>query len=791
VALDGLIAPVSVNEGEPMTLGVRLRSRNVGDVTVKLTLLIDGLPVDLEPAATGAQSTKLLTLHPGANVVNLPLPALPGGVHRFVAFIEADQGVNDTLLDNNRSEAVTMVRGKSRILYVRHPSDGTLSPLAGALARNQLSLDESRFSATAFPRNLMDLQQYQAVVLENIPKGLGGLDDQQDKLLAQYVRDLGGGLVMVGGPDAFGAGGWIGSELEKVLPVDCQPPSQRMMPAGALVLVIDHSGSMGGSIAGSTHNKQELANESAILALRTLWSQDQVGVVAFDSSPTWVVPLGPNDHTDATERAIRQVSPAGGTNIAPGLREAVTALSKVDPSITVKHVILLTDGQSESGDYEAIINKMNAAGMTLSTVGVGDDADTKLLSQLAQMGHGRFYPITDPALLPQVFIKEARTLRSVLIQEKPFVPRVLDADSPLIAGVGSFAQLGGMVMTWPKTSPYLQMPLVNDKGLPVLASWRIGLGQAVAFTSDAAGRWASAWIGSSMFDKFWAQVVRGVIRPQAGAFADARITPTTPGHARIEVEVVGEEGYFRNFLSATATILPPDPRRPTRTIRLSQVGPGSYEGEFDAAAPGAYLAAVRLEGTETSGWVSAAYVVDASMELRDLESNDAAAIQVANRTGGRVIHPFDQPADFFNRAGLISRKASLLLTDGIIYAILMILLLDIAARRIDWSAIGIQRLFHAAWDRLFGGLTPATSTGPNAGVAVLRKVRQSAAEQRQTESTISPNNQAQSDLPMIQSPPSPQSPTNDPATAESNQPPPEDRMSRLAQAKRRAIRDGR
>jgi Mg-chelatase subunit ChlD len=658
VALDGLITPASVNEGEPLTLGVRLRSNNPSDVTVKLTVLINGLPVDLDPAA-GAQSSKSLTLHPGPNVVNLPLPALPGGVHRFTAFIEAQPGVSDTLLDNNRSEAVTMVRGKSRILYVRQPAEGLSSPLAGALGRNQLSLDEGRFSPAAFPRNLMDLQQYQAVVLENIPKGLGGLDDQQDKMLAQYVRDLGGGLVMVGGPDAFGAGGWIGSELEKVLPVDCQPPARRMMPAGALVLVIDHSGSMGGSIAGSTRDKQELANESAILALRTLWSQDQVGVVAFDSSPTWVVPLGANDHADATERAIRQVSPAGGTNIAPALREAVAALLKIDPSITVKHVLLLTDGQSEPGDYAAIIDKMTAAGMTLSTVGVGDDADSALLSQLAQMGHGRFYPITDPATLPQVFIKEARTLRNVLIQEKPFVPRVQDADSPLIAGLGSFAPLGGMVMTWPKTSPYLQMPLVNDKGLPVLASWRIGLGQAVAFTSDAAGRWASAWIGSAMFDKFWAQVVRGVIRPQAGTFADARITPTTPGHARIEVEVVGEQGYFQNFLSATATILPPDPRRPTQNIRLSQTGPGSYEGEFESSHPGAYLAAVRLQGTDSSSWVSAAYVVDASTELRDLQSNDAAALQVADRTGGRVLHPFDHPADFFNRAGLAPRKASL------------------------------------------------------------------------------------------------------------------------------------
>lgn len=793
VALDGLIAPISVNEGEPLSISVRMRSRNAGDVAVKLTLLANGLPVDQDPSAAGVQSTRLLRIHPGANVHQLTLPALPAGVHRFAAFIEAQEGVSDTLLDNNHAEAVTLVRGKSRILYVQNPPAAGSSPLAEALRRQSFSLDEQRFGPSAVGRNLMDLQQYQAVVLDNIPRGLGGLDEQQDRMLAQYVRDLGGGLVMVGGPDAFGAGGWIGSEVEKVLPVDCQPPARRMMPAGALVLVIDHSGSMGGSIAGSTRNKQELANESAILAMRTLWRQDQVGVVAFDSSATWVVPLGANDQPDATQRAIRQIAPAGGTNIAPGLEQAVEALSRIDKSITVKHVLLLTDGQSEPGDYEAIIGQMAAGGMTLSTIGVGNDADSALLSRLAQMGGGRYYPVTDPATLPQVFIKEARTLRNVLIQEKPFTPRVQDADSPLIAGVGAFPPLGGLVMTWPKSSPYLQMPLVNDHGLPVLAAWRVGLGQAAAFTSDAAGRWAAAWVGSSMFDKFWAQVVRSVMRQQAGTFVDAHITSTTPGRARISVEIVGNEGYFQNFVRATASVLDPDPRQAPQNMQLVQVGPGSYEGEFDASRPGAYLAAVRLEGTQSSGWVSAAYIVDASRELRDLESDESAVRQVAGRTGGRVLDAFGGPTDLFDRAGLTNRVAMLPLTDFILFAMLLIFWLDVASRRIGWSAQGIRVVFRAARDRVFGGLSIPKNDGPNAGVAVLRKVRQSAAEQRQNGRQSPDAAPGQADVPLWTIPAPPRATADESTTAEppSSASPPQDRMNRLAQAKRRAMRDGR
>lgn len=677
IMAERLEVPPTRAEGDPVNLDVIIYSHNPKPVSARLELSDRGQGI------AGFTGSRQITLQPGPNSEHISLGRLPAGAHYFRATVEGEPG-SDTIADNNSADGVTLIKGAARILCIEN------SPAAPALAQTLKStgiqVDEKDISQ--FPRDLLGLQPYQAVILTNVPHGMGGLDDTQDRLLARYVEDLGGGLLMIGGPQGFGAGGWIGTQTEKVLPINCEPPAHRVMPAGGLVLVIDHSGSMSESIHNAPDSKETYANEAAILALKSLMPKDYVGVIAFDTQPTWVVPLTQNDHPEQTSAEIREITPAGGTDMYPALDAACDALKNLSSAeVPVKHIVLLTDGDNNfPRDWPVVCAKMRAANITLSTVGIGDDADKNLLGSLAQMGHGKFYFVQDPNVLPQVFIKEAQTLRATLIEEKQFIPRLRDADSPVLAGIQSVPSLTGLVSTWPKADPGVQQPLVSDQGEPLLSYWRIGLGQAAAWTSDTGERWANNWANWPGYSQVFSQLIRTIERGGATTLASARIVPTQSGHAKLLVQALGTQDGFANFMNVWATLLSPDPHAAAQRVELNQTGPGAYAADITTPLSGAYLASVHIDSSSgSSGWTDTAYVAPASAEMRDLQSNETTLAEVAQRTGGRMLEPFDLKADLFNRAGLIEPKISRPLTNYLIAAAIVLMLLDVAVRRIAFD----------------------------------------------------------------------------------------------------------
>ena len=133
--------------------------------------------------------------------------------------------------------------------------------------------------------------------------------------------------------------------------------------------------------------------------------------------------------------------------------------------------------------------------------------------------------------------------------------------------------LRGYVCTTPK--PRAEIPLVSDKGDPVLAHWQYGLGRAVAFTSDAKPKWATDWMG-------WEQVSAVLVADGAMEFAASWRTPTSirtsaidKGEGHISVEALDAQGNFRNFLNLQTVVVSPKGER--QTVRLEQTGPGHYE----------------------------------------------------------------------------------------------------------------------------------------------------------------------------------------------------------------------
>ena len=159
---------------------------------------------------------------------------------------------------------------------------------------------------------------------------------------------------------------------------------------------------------------------------------------------------------------------------------------------TRRHIILLTDGWSSSGQYDSILKEMKAAGITLSTVGAGGGSNP-FLEQLAKNGGGRFYNAANPASIPDIFLKETQQVSGQQIVEEAFFP-ILTSSSPILRGIeGGMPQLLGYNGTTAK--PAAQTVLVTARDDPLLAQWQYGLGRSVAWTSDSTGRWATSWVG--------------------------------------------------------------------------------------------------------------------------------------------------------------------------------------------------------------------------------------------------------------------------------------------------------
>jgi uncharacterized membrane protein len=762
VLVDRFIAPTWKRENEPFTIEVILRSTNATPTVGRLTVTDNDRPLDLDPTTDGVQTTRLVTLQPGRNVERITIPPLPSGVHMFHATFEGENVTveqpagatgagtasananrtrgaaaaiaGDTLLQNNAADAFTFVRGKGKVLYIDNVAEGRGQILRDALTSEGIALDEERTGIDQFPRSLVELQNYDAVVLANVPRGAGGLDEEQQKMLATYVHDMGGGLVMIGGPDAYGAGGWGGSDLEKVLPVDMDIPAQRQLPKGALVLVMHSCEMPDGNYWGE---------QCAIKAVETLSPRDEIGVISYDwgrGGSQWDYPLAARGDGSKVISAIKNMklgdmpSFDDSMNVALHGSGGVGGLIKSDAR--QKHVIIISDGDPQRPN-DALVKQYNDAKVSVSTVAVypHDTSDQGLpptMREIARLLKGRAYgPINNNfTQLPQIFIKEATVVRRSLIHEdsKGIALKLPPSSSDMIKGVSEFPSVYGLVLTSKKNNPQIEVPIVagahND---PVLAHWQTGLGRAAAFTSDAHNKWAANWVGSAMYGKFWAQVVRTVARPPLSAEFDVQTIQTNDGKGKIVVEALTKDSAFLNFLSIAGSVVGPDGK--PKAVRLVQTGPGTYQGEFEANDPGNYVAMLNYQGgAGKSGAMLTGMAVNASPELRELKSNDAALRQVAQRTGGRVLSPWDATvANLFSREGLVRTASPLPIWDILIPILLATIIFDVAVRRIAWDWAATKKLAFATAERV-RGFTVIRKVESRETLDALKRVREEVAE---------------------------------------------------------------
>jgi hypothetical protein len=402
-----------------------------------------------------------------------------------------------------------------------------------------------------------------------------------------------------------------------------------------------------------------------------------------------------------------------------------------------KHIIIISDGDPQGPQpklyQDLIANRISVSTVTVFPHNIDPTSGVApVMREMAERLKGRYYGPIDknPSQLPQIFIKEATVVRRSLIFEKDPLPlKLTGSSSDLIKGLGTIPPVRGMVLTSKKNNPQIDVPLVaGDNNDPVLAYWQAGLGKAVAFTSDATKRWSAYWAASGEYAKFWAQVVRSVARPPMSTDFDIRVTQDG-NVGRINVEAMNKDAGFLNFLNVGGQVLGPD-MKPIN-VRLVQVGPGTYQGEFPIKDPGNYISMLSYKGAgKTQGFLLGGLANSTSPETRELQSNDTLLEQIAQRTGGRVIPAFDNSVDLFSRQNMQIAASPLPVWDVLMPFLLAAIIVDVAVRRIAWDWNSTKRMATAGanWVRSFTTVRKVEQAEQTLGA--LKQVRAGVAEQK-------------------------------------------------------------
>lgn len=685
VVVESLEVPTRALPGAQIEARVVIRSlwRSTGE----LRITDNGEAIDLNGSEPG--SGLRLTLEPGQRVLLVPMTLGASRVHRFEARyipdeIDAANGIyaGDSSLQNNRAGGVTMMRTRGRVLIVSpniESGESQSQELERVLSEAQWEIE--RRLPTNFPSDLLELESFDLVVLVNTPRD--AIPEQGDELLIAYTQDLGGGVIFVGGREALGAGGWQGSPVEEILPLKLDVPDDVIVPAVAVVIVLDSSGSMRQTIMGSSRSQQQIANESAAAAFEVLDEKDLIGVVAFSNSAREVVPVGPNNRPDDTRVRIESISSGGGTNMGAGLRMARDMLAGVEAG--AKHIVLLSDGESMYPEgLPALADELGGMGIKVSTIAVGDDADTRSMRDVAVRSSGTYYRVMNPSVLPRIFLKAIRVVRAPMIREGDFAPVVLDPVTPAAGSLAGLPTLGGLVMTDRiEDDPRVQTPVVSPKGEPVLAYHQAELGRVAVFTSDVS-TWARAWIEDPVFARFWGALSGWTMRNSDEAPGELRIQ-MRGSSAGVEYDAIDEQGAPIDGLDIELQVY--DAAGQSRSLTMTQVGAGRYSAETPALTPGVHvvIASPRLNGESLAPTI-AGLEVSGTSEFNHLSADPDALVSLAQRSGGRV-HELGagQPVNLFSREGLTVRRSLQPVWTLLIAIAFVLFLIDLAMRRVAFD----------------------------------------------------------------------------------------------------------
>ena len=582
----------------------------------------------------------------GSNVFTYKHTATAEGLVKYEAVVQVEQ---DAIFENNKLTSITMVQSEPHLLIVN--GYDSASPIAAALGKQSISFNV--VDAQSLPNELSSYLQYNAIIFDNVPGHLVG--EAKMNVIEQAVKNFGVGFTMVGGENSFGLGGYFKTPIETLLPVEMEIKGKEQLPSLGLVIVLDRSGSMYGS-------KLELAKEAAARSVEMLRDEDTLGFIAFDDRPWEIIETGPLNNKEEAVDTILSVTPGGGTEIYGSLARAYENLA--DLKLQRKHIILLTDGQSQSGNYEDLIAEGKENGVTLSTVAIGQDADANLLEALSEMGTGRFYDVVDEQTIPSILSRETAMISRTYIEDNPFYPTIYNASGWNTLFANGVPQMNAYIGTTAKQGA--SVIAESEKEDPVLAQWQYGLGKTFAFTSDSTGKWTGDWARWQDWGTFWQTLISQMLPSYNDVAYDVRlesdgsfvITDPTNEAAFLDVVAVNEAGEeLETQLEA---------------ISASQIR------AVVQAEPGLIFFRIADEDQAIfQAGISVPY--SAEYELRPV--NDELVEELTKQTGGSVLKEPKEVFREFTKKGADRQN----IATWLILAGMLLFFIDITIRRFGWS----------------------------------------------------------------------------------------------------------
>ncbi len=628
--------PETVWGGDQLPIHINLTGNNPWQGNLHLS--VDGAQILDPPVAAPDGNTGFVTT----------LPALPSGTHVVTARVEVTQGENQ-IPENDRLSVVTTVRGKPNVLLLEGTS-GEGSAVHDALTAQGVNVTVK--TPKEIPPRLSQLGETDAIVLVDVSAKDLSLD--QMATIQQAVRANGKGLVVIGGANAYGAGNYQQTPLEEALPVSVNFVPGNQIQQKAILVIIDKSGSMDEDL-GSGGPKVAAARTAAVTLAHGLPPGTIFGLDVFSDATTPLVPLQPiPTELRGIDDTISRVKADGGTDIYGAIKQGIQQMRGV--VATEKHIVLMTDGGDNKfnnlSDYQALLNQLNADDVTFSTLGIGGDADVKLLQGMADAGKGTYYYVNDAKDLPQITLRAVDEAGRQQTVRGTFHPTQQEA-SPILTDIRpeELPNLDGYAAT--KVKNGAQVVLDSGKHDPVLAAWQYGLGRVVAWTPDTGPLFAKQWPGWGKFGQFWHQALLWSL-PDPNTAALTVDTHAEGDQVIIGVDATDVDGRFVNSIPVMGTLVTPDGK--SFAVRLPQVGPGRYEVHVQAAAPGAYrLTLAQQRPGSTAVQRDGGFAVPYSAEYSPAPGGTALLSDIATLTGGSVLANSGEATDAGGKAGTITR----------------------------------------------------------------------------------------------------------------------------------------
>lgn len=656
------------NDSEVTVTNVEMPSEIRVDQAFGIKVTIDASeagPAVLELDRNGVTMKRLnVRLSEGKNTYALSETLTEPGFHRYRVDLRTER---DHDVRNNVGMGFVAVRGRPRALIVQ----GSVKDRELTDSLQKQGIDVVLTDPSGLPKKAEDVQIYDTIIFNDLNASL--VNPRQQKLIQSAVRDTGVGFAMIGGEDSFLPGGWYGTPVAEVLPVDLNIRQRKSFPSTTILIISDTSGSMGMIEDGQP--KVRLAAKAAQQTVEMMSSMDRVGVVASTDGIEYVAPIQTLTNKDSVIAQIQKLGVGGGgIYCLPSMQFAQKEL--LADTSKVRHLILLGDGSdcdSQEGCL-AVAAFMLANKITTTCVSIGEGPHSPFLKALATAGGGRYYLATKASQLPAIFTQDAAVMSRSAIEEGTFIPKTMLGEE-VLRGIdaGSIPPLFGYCLA--DSRPLARVGMRTHKDDPLLASWQYGLGSSLAYTSDAKARWAARWVDWGGFGKFWGQAVRSVAR-RVTSNRYEMVTNQSGGKGEVTISARDQEGNPLNSVPKEARVSLPDGT--FRPLVLTQTGPGEFRGNFSATDVGSYIVTVAEDSAEGSKVSTSGFSVAYPPEYRSYRTNEPLLSEISSISKGEKLKDPSQSVRFATNPGFSIQE----LWSFFVFFAAILLPLDVAARRI-------------------------------------------------------------------------------------------------------------